>query len=92
MFWVYGIKSHSSGRIYIGQTNDLEKRLKSHNSGLVPSTNKDRLWSLAAYEICTTRQIARWREFQLKRSRGKRLKWLRENSLGLRAGGGEKAI
>ena len=31
-------------------------------------------------------------EFNLKKSRGKRLKWLEEFSMGLRAGGGEKTI
>ena len=84
MFWVYGIKGHNSDRIYIGQTEDLEKRLKAHNSGLVPSTKMNRPWSLIAYETCETRRIARWREFQLKKSRGKRIKWIRENSTALR--------
>jgi putative endonuclease len=92
MFWIYGIKNKNSDRVYIGQTKDLEKRLKSHNGGIVTSTKKGRPWSLIAYESCATRQIARWREFQLKKSRGKRLKWLRENSVRLRPGGEKTPI
>lgn len=77
MFWVYGIKSQSCDRIYIGQTRDLEKRLKAHNAGSVRSTKKDRPWDLIATERCATLGSARWLEFQLKKSRGKKLKWLK---------------
>ena len=31
MFYVYVIKSRNSDRPYVGQTSDLEKRLKQHN-------------------------------------------------------------
>ena len=92
MFWVYGIKSHKDDRVYIGQTRDLEKRLKAHNSGLVQSTKKDCPWDLIAIERCETLESARWLEFQLKRSRGRRLKWLKSNSTELRAGGGKTQV
>jgi len=92
MFWVYAIKSQYSDRIYVGQTNSLEKRLALHNRGMVPSTKKDRPWIFIAYEIFDSRENARWKEYQLKKSRGKMSRWLRENSTGLRAGGGKKTL
>ena len=90
MFWVYGIKSRNSGRIYIGQTCNLENRLQAHNRGLVQSTQRDRPWDLIAVEKCDTREAARWREFQIKKSRGRRVKWFQNYSAGLRAGGGKR--
>jgi hypothetical protein len=45
--------------------------------------------ALKEYE---TRSGARWVEFQLKKSRGRRLKWIKENANGLRAGGAEEAV
>jgi len=30
-FWVYILQSESTGRLYTGQTSDLEKRLERHN-------------------------------------------------------------
>ena len=92
MFWVYAIKSRKCGRIYIGQTINLEKRLAIHNKGQVKSTQRDRPWLLIACECCEIRNQARWKEFNLKKSRGKRLKWLEEFSTGLRAGGGKVQI
>ena len=92
MFWVYGIKSQNHDRIYIGQTCDLEKRLKAHNRGVVRSTKKDRPWEIIAIERCETLGAARWLEFQLKNSRGRRLKWLKTCSTELRTGGGEEKI
>ena len=76
MFFVYAIMSESNSRIYIGQTNDVYKRLMYHNRGYVPSTEKDRPWSLLSIEEFNTREEARWRERGLKKSRGKRTRWI----------------
>jgi len=76
MFYVYAIESNCSGRVYIGQTNDIEKRLSFHNSGYVKSTCKDIPWRLIAFERFDTRDKARWCETKLKRSRGTRIKWI----------------
>ena len=48
MFFIYVLPSQSSGKRYIGQTADLERRLKEHND---PSHN------LAKY---TSRNAGRW--------------------------------
>ena len=76
MFYIYAIESLASKRIYIGITNDKEKRLQYHNSGYVKSTAKDRQWKLVALEKVETRSEARWKERSLKKSRGKRTKWI----------------
>ena len=92
MFFVYGIKSQITGRVYIGQTSDIAKRLQSHNKGKVPSTREDAPWNLIAYEVFEARNVARWQEFQIKKSRGRRLKWLKTHSTGLRAGGAKTTL
>lgn len=81
MFYVYAIISDLSQRIYIGYTSDIGKRLKYHNSGYVKSTAKDRPWTLSALEELETRSQATWLERSLKKSRGKRLKWLAKNRI-----------
>ena len=45
-YWVYVLRSDSANRRYVGQTEDLERRLGKHNSGLVFSTAAYRPWSL----------------------------------------------
>jgi len=64
MFKVYAIESDSTGRIYIGQTNNISKRLKMHKRGYVKSTSKDAPWRIIAIESFSTRDKARWRENQ----------------------------
>ncbi len=43
---LYAIQSQVTGRIYIGQTEDIDRRLKEHNSGRVRSTSGDKPWAL----------------------------------------------
>ena len=76
MFFVYAIQSRTCGRIYIGQSERVERRLQEHNAGQVPSTKCDRPWALLRFEEFTRRSEARWFERQLKQSRGRRLRWL----------------
>jgi len=82
MFYVYAIKSKRSGRIYIGQTQNLMPRLESHNKGYVRSTKKDRPWDLISIEELRTRDDGRWRERELKKSLSKRLHWLQRHHRG----------
>ena len=82
MFNVYAIESVVAiKRIYIGHTNDINARLKYHNSGYVKSTTKDRPWRLVALEKVESKDEARWLERSLKKSRGKRVKWLNKNRI-----------
>jgi putative endonuclease len=76
MFNVYAIESVAIKRFYIGHTNNIDARLKYHNSGYVKSTAKDRPWRLVALEKVESKDEARWLERSLKKSRGKRVKWI----------------
>ncbi len=81
MYYVYALQSVFKKRIYIGQTKDLNKRLQYHNSGAVKSTAKDKPWELIAFQKVESISVARWIERGLKRSRGKRIRWIKEESL-----------
>jgi len=83
MFNLYAIGSESVSRVYIGYTNDIESRLRYHNSGYVKSTAKDRPWRLIALEKFESKNEVRWLERSLKKSRGKRIKWLEKNQIKL---------
>ena len=83
MCMVYAIKSEKTGRIYIGQTNNIQNRIKRHNIGLVKSTKRDIPWNLYAYEIVTDRKEGMKLEWRIKKSRGSQLKWLENNMMNL---------
>ena len=81
MFVVYAIESLATKRIYIGHTKDLDERVKYHNFGYVKSTAQDRPWKVVALEKVEKNEDARWLERSLKKSKGKRIKWLRKNRI-----------
>ena len=80
-FCVYAIQSKASGRVFVGQTDDLARRLKEHNSGRVISTKRDVPWKILAFEVFRDRSQARWCESRLKGSKGKRLQWIDRNRI-----------
>ena len=57
----------SDGTFYTGWTNDLEKRLKSHNEGTASKyTRERRPVELAYFEEFETKQAAMKREYAIK--------------------------
>ena len=72
MFYVYVLRSEVDGRLYIGQTADLKKRLSEHNTGQVPSTRRRIPLELLYYEAGTHRKDAFHREKYLKTTYGHR--------------------
>lgn len=66
MYYVYILKSHKDGNLYIGSTNDLRRRLDEHNNGLVFSTKARRPFELVYYEAYKSEHDARHREKNLK--------------------------
>ncbi len=66
------ILQSESGRFYIGQTNNLQNRLRRHNSGRSKFTKSRGPWRLVYSEQFSTRSEAVQRELELKRkhSRG----------------------
>ena len=71
-FYVYILQSEIElGRFYTGLTDDLRKRLKSHNSGRVIHTRKWRPWRLKTYVAFSDRQRAAQLERYLKSASGR---------------------
>ncbi len=76
MFTVYVLYSEAFGKIYIGYTSDLQKRLASHNYLASKGwTVKYRPWKLVYQEIFEIRQDAMKREKQLKTAKGRQSVW-----------------
>jgi putative endonuclease len=71
MFFVYAIKSEVDGRIYVGMSSDVSKRLIEHNSGKTKSTKGYKPWQLIYSEVLSSRLEARAREKYLKSGVGK---------------------
>ena len=65
----------ADGSLYCGWTNDLDKRLKSHNDGTGSKYTRTRLpVELLYYESFETKQEAMRREYHIKRlSRAEKL-------------------
>lgn len=70
MYYVYLLKSTKDGKLYIGFTNDLKRRILEHNSGLSKSTKSRRPFKLIYYEAYTSEKDAKQREKMLKRFSG----------------------
>lgn len=66
MYYVYVLKSKKDDNLYIGLTNNIERRIKEHNSGLVYSTKSRKPFSLVYYEAYNSRNDAIKRELNLK--------------------------
>jgi putative endonuclease len=71
MFTVYAIKSLIKNYIYVGLTNDIERRLNEHNSGNNKTTKPYLPFVLIYSEVVNTRIEARKREKYLKSGIGK---------------------
>ena len=71
MFTVYAIQSQIDNRIYVGFTENIERRLREHNSGKTVSTKGYKPWKLIYTETAKDRLEARRREKFLKSGVGK---------------------
>jgi len=65
-FFVYFLRSKRDGTFYIGQTNNIEKRVERHNKGLIKSTKNRSPFDLVYTESYNTRREAMLREKHLK--------------------------
>lgn len=68
MYFTYILYSKKFTRTYTGHTQDLEKRLKEHNSGKTKSTEPYIPWEIFYYEKFSTREEAVIREKFFKSS------------------------
>jgi len=72
MFYTYVLLSQKDHHWYTGYSNDLKRRFKEHNQGLVYATTKRRPFLLLYYEACLDEDDAKARETYLKSGPGKR--------------------
>ena len=75
MFFVYILRSESSGKTYVGQTSDLTRRVAEHNdpqhSKVKYTTKNQGPWLLVHSEQFETRSEAMQREKWLKTGAGR---------------------
>ena len=72
MHYVYILRSETDeDRYYTGLTDDLRKRLETHNAGRVPHTAKWKPWHLKTYVAFSNRTRAADFEQYLKSSPGR---------------------
>ncbi len=66
MFYVYVLESQISGRIYIGFSDDVKRRLNEHNEGRSKSTKNRGPWTLMGFIETKSRNEAMKLEKKLK--------------------------
>ena len=71
MFTVYAIKSLTKNYIYVGLTNNLDRRLNEHNTGSNRTTKPYRPFVLIYTETFNSRTEARLKEKYFKSGVGK---------------------
>ena len=65
-YWIYILEDEISGRYYIGQTADLDKRIERHNAGRSKFTRGGK-WKIIYTEKFDSRSEAIHREQQIKK-------------------------
>jgi putative endonuclease len=65
-YWVYILQSETTGRYYVGHTNNLEERLRRHQAGRTAATRGRGPWRLRYRDELPTRQAAAARERAIK--------------------------
>ena len=78
MYTVYALRSLVRKYIYIGMTNNLNRRLREHQSGQNKTTAPYRPFELIYEQEFTSRVEARQREIYLKSGAGK--EWLKNRN------------
>ncbi len=72
MYYTYVLKSVKDEKLYIGFTDDLNKRFSEHNDGQVISTRDRRPFKLVYYEVCNNKYKALNREKYFKTGFGRK--------------------
>ena len=78
---VYILYSQKRSRYYVGQTDNIKKRLERHNNGLVPSTKGGSPWQLIKTFEVANRSEALKLEKRIKKRGAKR--FLEDNQFGV---------
>jgi len=76
-YYIYIVASRRNGTLYVGVTNDLERRMYEHKNKLVPGfASRYEVNKLVYFESCPSVQVAIQREKQIKG-------WTRKRKLAL---------
>ncbi len=70
-YFTYILQSEKDNSFYIGQTNDIDERLRQHNEGMSKYTSRKRPWKVVYFEVFETRERAIQRESFLKKQRNR---------------------
>ncbi len=70
MFFAYILQSESTGKYYIGSTNNLARRLKEHNGNQTNSLKNKGPFIVIYKEEFNTLAEARGREYKIKSYKG----------------------
>jgi putative endonuclease len=82
MYFVYAISSLKRNYIYVGLTNNIERRLSEHNTGKNKTTKPYSPFVIIYVEECSSRIEARIKEKYFKSGIGKeKLRIIRDNYL-----------
>jgi putative endonuclease len=65
-FFVYILQSMKDFSFYVGQCDDLDKRMSKHSEGMSKYTSGKRPWRLVYFEVLSSRSDAIKREKRLK--------------------------
>ncbi len=71
-YFVYILYSQTIDQYYVGQTVDIEDRIKRHNASYNKSTKKANDWVLAYVEEFDTRSEAVLRESEIKKKKSRK--------------------
>ncbi|MGV8019187.1 MAG: GIY-YIG nuclease family protein [Ignavibacteria bacterium] len=71
MYYTYIIQSEATGKLYIGQTNNLQARINKHNSDRNISTKNKGPWVMLYHKEFQTRSEAMIFEKELKSYKNK---------------------
>lgn len=71
MFYTYVLRSKKDNKLYIGQTDNLKRRINDHAKELVLSTKSRKPLDLIYYEACLDKEKAIKREKYFKTGFGR---------------------
>ena len=80
-FFVYILYNYIREISYVGYTNDIQKRLKAHNSGKGAKFTKGGFWNLIFFKKFKSKILAMQFEYKLKKSRKIRKNLVLKNKL-----------
>ena len=80
-YYVYLLYSKISSKYYVGQTANIDKRLKRHHQGIVPSTKSGTPWELVLQIKVSDRSEAMILERKIKKRGAKR--YLNDSQFGV---------